>query len=299
MASNSTSVPGDSFEDPVSRTLQIVLLVILSVVASTGHILVILAICHRRELKTGTYLIILNLSIADLFYAALLLPLEARELFPPSFSSCSLRGPIATLSILASVNMSAFVSLERFMATNYPFKHIQWFTKKFIIVGIALVWLWCAVFAVYSIYTTGYGYDVEFLHCAVKWRSSRVNIVLFIFFHSIWPTLILIYCNLKIVQAVRKRASVGTCSSQETFRIQRERRVTKIVVIVISAVLICFGPYCSFLYCYAITDSCGFSSEYAALSLWLIRSNCVVNPVIYGLMNNKFRNAFKEMLCVA
>lgn len=298
MASNSTSVPADSFEDPVSRTLQIVLLVILSVVASTGHILVILAICLRRELKTGTYLIILNLSIADLFYAAILLPLEARELFTPSLTSCSLRGPIGTLFILGSVNMLAFVSLERFMATNYPFKHIQWFSKKLILVGVALVWLWCTLFTVYPIFTTGYGYDVEFLHCAVKWRNSKINIAIFIFFHSILPSTILFYCNLKIVQAVRKRVSVGSSSSQETFRIQREKRVTKTVIIVISAVLICFVPYCSFLYCYTIADNCGFSSEYAALSLWLLRCNCVVNPIIYGLMNNKFRNAFKEMLCV-
>ena len=298
MALNLTSVPADSFEDPVSRTLQIVLLVILSAVASTGHIFIILAICLRRELKTGTYLIILNLSIADLLYATILLPLEARELFSPSLTNCSLRGPIGTLSILGSVNMLAFVSLERFMATNYPFKHLQWFTKKFTLVGVALVWLWCTLFTVYPIFTVGYGYDVEFLHCAVKWRGSKVNVAIFIFFHSILPTTILVYCNVKIVQAVRKRASVGSFSSQQTFRIQREKRVTKTVIIVISAVLICFVPYCSILYCYTITDNCEFSPEYTALSLWLLRCNCIVNPIIYGLMNNKFRSAFQEMLCI-
>ena len=163
MAINATYIPDYSFENPVPRTLQVVMTVILSIVASTGHILVILAIYHRRELRSGTYLIILNLSITDLFYAAIFLPLEARDLFPPSLSSCELRGIMGTLSVLASVNTLAFVSFERFMATNYPFKHRQWFTTKVILVGIVFVWLWCAVFTVIPIFTTGYGYDYKLL----------------------------------------------------------------------------------------------------------------------------------------
>jgi hypothetical protein len=296
MAINATYIPDYSFENPVPRTLQVVMTVILSIVASTGHILVILAIYHRRELRSGTYLIILNLSITDLFYAAIFLPLEARDLFPPSLSSCELRGIMGTLSVLASVNTLAFVSFERFMATNYPFKHRQWFTTKVILVGIVFVWLWCAVFTVIPIFTTGYGYDYKLLHCGVKWRSNKLNIVIFILFHGILPTSVLIYCNFKIVQAVRMGASVGSSTSSETFRIQREKRVTKTVIMIISAVLICFVPYTSILYCFTITDKCGFPSEYVATSLWLVRCNCVVNPIIYGLMNNKFRNAFKEML---
>ena len=298
MAPNSTSFSESSLKDPVPRNLQTVMMVVLSVAASTGHILVILAICYRRELRTGTYLIILNLSIADLFYSAIFLPLETRELFLPTFTNCELRGIMGTLLILASVNMLAFVSFERFLATNYPFKHRQWFTTKVILFGVAFVWLWCAVFTVYPVFTAGYGYDDKFLHCGVKWRSSKLNIVIFIFFHGVLPTTVLIYCNLKIVQAVRMRTSVASSSSSGTFRIQREKRVTKTVIIVISAVLICFVPYTVVLYCYAITDNCGFSSEYVATSLWLIRCNCTVNPLIYGLMNNKFRKAFKEMLCM-
>jgi hypothetical protein len=296
MALNSTSFSESPFEDPVPKNVQTVMIVILSVVASTGHVLVILAICLRRDLRSRTYLIILNLSIADLLYSAIFLPLEAREIFS-SFSSCKLRGIISTLFILTSVNMLAFVSFERFMATNYPFKHRLWFTTKRILFGVVFVWLWCAVFTVYPAFTAGYGYDDKFLHCGVKWRSSKLSIAVFIFFHGILPSSVLIYCNLKIVQAVRMRASVGQSSFSGTFRIQREKRVTKTVIIVISAVLICFVPYTAVLYCYAITDNCGFSSEYVATSLWLVRCNCTVNPIIYGLMNSKFRNAFKEMLC--
>ena len=297
MALNSTSFPDYSFKDPGPRTAQAVMMVILSVVASTGHILVILAIYNYRELRAGTYLIILNLSIADLFYAAIFLPLETRSLFPPSFGSCELRGIISTLFTVASVNMLSFVSFERFMATNYPFKHRRWFTTKIILCGVAFVWFWCTVFTVYPIFTTGYGYDEKLLHCAVKWRSSKLNTVIFIVFQAILPSLVLLYCNVKIVQAVRKRTSIGLSTSSGTSRNEREKRVTKTVAIVISAVLVCFVPYTAILYCYAITDYCGFSSEYVATSLWLIRCNCIVNPMIYGLMNSKFRSAFKEMLC--
>ncbi|XP_028415370.1 melatonin receptor type 1A-like [Dendronephthya gigantea] len=281
-----------------SRLLILVLLIILSAAASTGHILVIVAIYQRNELRGGTYLIILNLSIADLLYAAIFLPLEARDLFPPSFSSCETRGVLGTLSVIASINMLTFVSIERFMATNYPFKHRQWFTTKLILVIVALIWLWCVVFAIYPFFTSGYDHDYKFLHCTVKWRSDKVNIILFVLFHGLFPSVALIYCNLKIMQAVRNRSSVASsASSTGTFRMRREKRVTKTVIIVILAVLICFLPYSSILYCLAITDSCEFPPEYVALSLWLIRCNCSLNPIIYGLLNTKFRSAFKEILC--
>lgn len=298
MGFTSTSTSDLFLEDPIPRNINLVLLIVLSAAASTGHILVIVAIYQRSELRGGTYLIIFNLSIADLFYAAVYLPLEARDLFPPSFSSCETRGVMGTLPVITSINMLTFVSVERFMATNYPFKHRQWFKTKLILVIVAFIWLWCVVFAFYPIFTTGYGHDYKFLHCAVKWRNDKVNILAFAIFHGLLPSAALIYCNLKIVQAVRKSASVASsASSSGTFRIQREKRVTKTVITVILAVLICFVPYSSILYCLAITDSCEFPPEYVALSLWLIRCNCSLNPIIYGLMNTKFRSAFKNILC--
>ena len=299
MTINSTAIPNSLSENPVPRTLQLLLFVILSTAASTGHLLVVLAILHRRELRTGTFLIIFNLSIADLIYAGVFIPLETRELFPPTFSNCKLRGFIGTFSTLVSVNMLTFVSFERFMATNYPFKHREWFTRKSILAGVAFVWLWCTFFSVYPIFTTGYIYDGTLLHCGVNWRSSTLNIVVFLLFHSIFPTAVLLYCNFKIAQVIRKSAlSVGSPTSLNTFRVQREKRVTKTVTLVISTVLICFVPYTTIVYCFAITENCALPTEYIATSVWLIRCNCIANPIIYGLMNIKFRNAFKEMLCM-
>ncbi len=286
-------------ELPVPKTLHVSLLIFISMLSSVEHCFVMLAVYRHRELRSITYLIIFNLSVADILFGGIILPLEVCRVFSSCAETCYFRGVVSTLLIFTSENITAFVSVERFVAINFPFKHRQWFDTRLIVFCITFIWLLSGIITFFPVFTSGYVHIEKFYHCGIDWWNDKLTTVIIITFQNVFIFVILVYCNINILQTVRKRPSLGsTTDASEHMRVQMERRISALVATVIVTYLICFTPYCSILYCFLITDQCKFSHEFLWLALLLIRINCCVNPVIYALMNRRFRKAFKEMLCI-
>jgi hypothetical protein len=89
-----------------------------------------------------------------------------------------------------------------------------------------------------------------------------------------------------------------TNNASDHLRVQKERRMSAIIVTVIITYFICFTLYCNLLYCFLIADQCSFTDEFAWMAVLLFRLNCCANPITYALMNRWFRKAFKDMLCI-
>ena len=74
----------------------------------------------------------------------------------------------------------------------------------------------------------------------------------------------------------------------------KEVRVTEMLLIVVFAFFICWTSFivASVLYSFELA-----SSKFHLLTLGIMCGclNSVINPIIYGVMNRNFRNAFKSM----
>lgn len=266
----------------------------ISVFSSIEHSFVMLAVYRHKGLRSIPYLIIFNLSVADILFAAIVLPLDLCDIFPFCPATCYYRGLGAVLLLFASENTVAFISIERFLAITYPLKHRQWFDTKLTVICLLSIWLFCAALAFFPVFTSGYGYNEGFYHCGIKWWDDKFTTFILVVFQNVSIVIILVYCNVNIVKTVRRRRTVGLAAHD--LSVQRERKASVMVSTVIATYCICFIPYCSKLYCFLIANECAFPDVFAWIALLLLRLNCCVNPVIYASMNRRFRKAFKEML---
>ena len=117
MSSNATWTPVGL---PVPKSLRAGLVVFISVFSSIEHSFVMLAVYRHKGLRSIPYVIIFNLSVADILFAAIVLPLDLCDVFPFCPAICYYRGLGAVLPLFASENTVAFISIERFLAIIYP-----------------------------------------------------------------------------------------------------------------------------------------------------------------------------------
>uniref|UniRef100_A0A915KVV9 G-protein coupled receptors family 1 profile domain-containing protein n=1 Tax=Romanomermis culicivorax TaxID=13658 RepID=A0A915KVV9_ROMCU len=87
--------------------------------------------------------------------------------------------------------------------------------------------------------------------------------------------------------------------------LQKERKATKFVAIVLAAFVICWSPF--FLFnaligvCLTATgggkDRCQFiPAEVMCLAVWLGYANSCLNPILYAMLNRQFRSSYKIIL---
>ena len=124
--------------------------------------------CIYRERKLRTIpnlLIILNLSVADFLFSAIVPLVHIVCLLRGQTSlkgvPCYITGVASMLFCLASI-----VSIKRYMATNYPIKHRRRFNTKLVKVTLASIWCWSTLLAAFPFLTSRYVYTEKFFHCS-------------------------------------------------------------------------------------------------------------------------------------
>lgn len=79
---------------------------------------------------------------------------------------------------------------------------------------------------------------------------------------------------------------------------KRERKAAKTLAIITSAFLVCWLPFFVIAVVMPIcADECQISPAIISLFLWLGYFNSTLNPIIYTIFNQDFRNAFTRILC--
>ena len=134
-----------------SFVITAVCLILISITAVAGNLLVLAAIVIKRNLRTISDLYLANLAVADLMQAALAIPLRATVLLgirkQQAPVPCSvvifftiLFGGVSNMSIL-------LVGVDRFIAIKWPFTYHTWLTTKVFVSSVILTWSSMFLFA--------------------------------------------------------------------------------------------------------------------------------------------------------
>lgn len=79
---------------------------------------------------------------------------------------------------------------------------------------------------------------------------------------------------------------------------KRERKAAKTLAIITGAFVVCWMPFFVIAVLLPIcADECAISPVIISLFLWLGYFNSTLNPILYTIFNQDFRNAFKRILC--
>ena len=151
-------------------------------------------------------------------------------------------------------------------------------------------------------------YDAKTSTCRPNWGAKglvkRVYVLGLAFFPFALPVLCMVYCYCRIFFVARyhvksiKKNSVNTAGSRASDHRAMETKAMKTLLIVLGAFVVAWLPYtvCSIAKM-ATKGSWELSSSTLNAVLTITTLNGCVNPVIYAIRDQRFRNGMKRVLC--
>ena len=268
---------------------------LISIVASVGNILVVLAVFlnPNKDLRSPFNYLIANLSFADLVVGLVLAPfstvyhiLEGLEMLMDWFKHMT--AIVYFVTCTASLVSLTAVALDRYVAITYPLIYRTKLNPNRPVLASLMVWI--------------VSISLSMIYLAVGYNRFR-----FIFATTAVATtfVVLIVTNSKIFSYLRNQIiqwdSMHDKSKENMAKKQaiiREKRITKTLVIVLLLFLACYLPsyICIYIINFCIDCDCQFIHWARDIQFLLAMANSAVNPFVYAWRFDNFRKAFKSIL---
>ncbi|XP_036406029.1 trace amine-associated receptor 13c-like [Megalops cyprinoides] len=272
-----------------------------------GNLLVIISICHFKQLHTPTNLLLLSLAVADFLVGVTVMPFHFVMLIESHWCFdavvCTIYNAASFYLTCVSIYNVACIAVDRYFALCNPFLYSTKMTVNLTLKIISLLWLYSMMYNVILLYFNGNITDFENTICAGE-CSVYINdvwaVVDFILVFIV-PCLTITIMYLKVFSIAKRHANTIRCAreqhhSKETKKMNdstaSERKAAKTLGILVSAFLLCLVPYyiSVFLDVYIRKPSV-YLAVLNMLSLLYLNSS--INPIIYALFYSWFQKCVK------
>ncbi|XP_040918591.1 somatostatin receptor type 5-like [Toxotes jaculatrix] len=278
-----------------------VIYAIVFIVGFLGNTLVIYVVVRYTKMKTVTNMYILNLALADELYI-LGIPFlgtnSALSYWPYGDFFCKVCMTADAMSQFTSTFCLTVMSIDRYLAVVYPIQSAKW--RKPQVAKVLNGMMWVVSFLIVLPVTIYSHVQEEFNTCNISWpEPHELWSIVFILYTSILgffgPLFVISLCYLLIVIKVR---SAGVRAGL-TKRRKSERKVTRMVVIIVLVFVFCWLPF--FItnivnLFYIIPESKTTATVYFFLVILTYVNSCA-NPILYGFLSDNFKQGFQKVLC--
>ncbi|XP_018527573.1 somatostatin receptor type 5 [Lates calcarifer] len=278
-----------------------VIYTIVFIVGFLGNTLVIYVVIRYAKMKTVTNMYILNLALADELYI-LGIPFlgtnSALSYWPYGDFFCKVCMTADAMSQFSSTFCLTVMTIDRYLAVVYPIRSAKWRKPQVAKVFNGMVWV--VSFLIVLPVTIYSDVQEELNTCNISWPEPHdLWSIVFILYTSILgffgPLIVISLCYLLIVIKVRS-ASVR---AGLTKRRKSERKVTRMVVIIVLVFVLCWLPF--FItnivnLIYIIPESKITAAIYFFLVILTYVNSCA-NPILYGFLSENFKQSFQKVLC--
>ena len=303
-----------SVKDPLGRTplqvgIEVTIAVLICLACIAGNVTVVIAIHKTPRLKTVTNMLVENLAWTDISMATLHLPFWIMSMSSGrwllSHVACKIVGFSELVFGVASLQTMAGIALNRYFSTVRRNLFIKYFSDRKATLKIIIV-SWVLPVVVCSPPLYGWGtieFSEKFTDCTMGWNIPDISYISFLLSVAIViPMVVIICCYFAIFRFVRRSSrQIQNHLQEESHRrlknnapsIKKETKVIKVFVAVVIVYVSCWTPVCIVGICEII--------EYSAprwvyiVVYYMMFSSSFCNPLIYGLFNPQFRNAFKKL----
>ncbi|XP_066533521.1 trace amine-associated receptor 13c-like [Hoplias malabaricus] len=293
-------------ERSVSTAVYVILYIFAAAVVLLtvcGNLLVIISVCHFKQLHTPTNMLILSLAVSDFLIGLVVFPIslvsviESCWIFNRVFCICFL----LTAYIVAGTSIFdiALIAVDRYVALSNPFLYSRAVSVS--IMCFVILCNWCIIFI--------YNLAVHYLNRNFD-RLVMCPGRCFLFIDEVWslidllfifvsPLSIIIILYIQVFVIAKKHATairdlnIQTGTSKNETSMKSERKAAKVLGIVVSVFLVCLLPY--FIYSLlgrVIEVGVGLFQ----IILLIVYLNSTINPIIYALFYPWFRRCVKLVL---
>ncbi|XP_030638784.1 trace amine-associated receptor 13c-like [Chanos chanos] len=273
-----------------------------------GNLLVIISVCHFKQLHTPSNILILSLATSDLLVGIILMPLyfiwliESCWFFGLIF--CQIFNYISFHLTCVSVYNIALIAVDRYIALCSPFFYSKEISQNIVYVVVLFTWLFSLIYNFAVVYFNG-----NFTHfsgcpgdCPYTQDEMWSLVDLVVVFIFPCAVIIILYMGIfsitrRHIKAIRglnhKRHTEDGKNLTDSTR--SERKAAKVLSIIVSVFLMCLVPY---YICTSLTDVIKTSLFFYIRDIIFILFylNSCINPIIYALFYPWFQKSTKLIL---
>lgn len=305
---NGEIVEGDSFAVIVIKELAFA---IVTFVALVGNSLVIAAVFQTARMRTITNYLIVNMAIVDIFFSLIAVPntfanvskhiIVSKTVF---FEFVLCKGINFCRIMLQGVSVLtlAAIAADRYFAIMVPFKKLM--TKGVFYVVLLMIWVVgiavaSPIFYAYKVIEEEEGN----LFCGENWgpvfddeESSKIyTVVLFIVLYCISFFVMTVIYSI-ICNKLWTRKLIGELNQSGKKILESRKKVVKMLVTVLVGFVVCWLPV-------QIVSLWGYFENIPDIPQWLMDvsfflmyAHPALNPCIYAIFSENFRDGFKMAL---
>ncbi|KAM3916744.1 somatostatin receptor type 5 [Leptodactylus fuscus] len=296
----------ETLVEPTMSTMSSVLIpfiyLLVCAIGLSGNTLVIYVVLRYAKMKTVTNIYILNLAVADVLFM-LGLPFLATQnaisYWPFGTFLCRLVLTVDGINQFTSIFCLTVMSIDRYLAVVHPIKSTKWRRPR--VAKLISATVWTLSFLVVLPVVIFSDVQPDFHTCNINWPEP-VNIwsTAFIIYTSVLgffgPLLVICLCYLLIVIKVKSSGlRVGS-----TRRRRSERKVTRMVVIIVAVFVFCWLPF-YILNIVNLTFIVPEEPAYVGVYFFVVvlsYANSCANPILYGFLSDNFKQSFQKVLCL-
>ena len=302
----------------ISAAMERIISVAFMFLAMFGNTLIIAAYYRNKVLRTTPNLLVVNLTIVDTLAAITTHPLLVSVLISGGWffgpDVCKYQAILNSFFFIISHLSITFLSLNRYFIIVRYKKHTATFVKRSTRIFLMSIWIISCCFGVSHLMANEkFEFHAKEAVCIISRENSTTSVLMAAFGNIVF--IATVYLNLAIFKSVRlhrRQVSItlnknpsGTDHREPGSSGSRRKRskitigneelsIARKVVIVTSLYTLCWLPQ-------GITKTArlgntDFSREIWMASTFSTQLSSVVNPVLFGLFNKKFRRAIIEML---
>ena len=309
------------YRSEFSAAMEKILAVTFMALAILGNTLIISAFLKHKTLRTVPNLLVVNLSILDTLAAFTTHPLLASVLIRGAWffghEVCKYQAILNSFLVIICHLSITLVSLNRYFIIVCHKKYTVIFTKRSCRRFLLAIWIISSCLALsHFMANEKFEFHAEEAVCVISRESSPTSVLTAVFGNIVFiATLSLNFVIFKSVQLHRKQVSITlneknahvksesdrgkqdiSNSSRRRNRIasRNEVYITKKIIIVTSLYTLCWLPH-------GILKNASLGNVHIPRAIWMISTfsmqcSSLLNPVLYGFLNRKFRKAIFRML---
>ncbi|XP_052215792.1 opsin-5-like [Dreissena polymorpha] len=304
---NATETASDRFQSKLLYWEDFVIGVYLVVICFFAVTLNVMVVCTcfsnwSRLSRNDRYII--NLAISDSLMPLCAFPLTISSSFSHEWIfdeiGCTIYGFLGFFFGLISILTLTVMALIRYCTICRPNINIATTNWSFLLLVFPYMFglLWA------SIPLTGWGsYSQEMygISCSLQWADNKIFTTLVSLFCIMTPAALILFAYGRILLTSRKSTKAMARYSNITLAKRRqlsnrESYLTKMTFAMSWGFLVCWMPYSVVSMWSAYGNADLLPMRLVVVSVLLAKSSTVVNPIIYFLLNSKFRQNLSSLI---
>lgn len=282
-----------------------IFLFIVLLIGLIGNLLVIYVILNYGLLKTVTNIYLLHLALSDLIFLSGI-PFFASSIIKRSwlfgFFLCKVFFLTQGVNQYTSIIILSLLSFDRYLAVCHVTKSITWRSRVNPHKLIFFIWILSFLLMIPIILFTQLERAAEVVQCTIvlPLHETRQPYFAYIAYTSsiafFLPLAFMITFHIKIVRRLQNKTPKTHCPSHTLIRARR--KVTILVLTIISVHLICCTPYWTFQIFTTselLPQKSSILVPISSITQFLLFVNSSTNPILYAFISETFRTSFKRI----